>query len=181
MEPSLYSFPASFLEPSTPLAFPQAIYMDGYMPDSLIGGLFNMPGMGDLYDSLISSPPGFQEAGIQDMLPYATGTYTEDSNGKTIRVKVGDTIRIRLQAQVDDGYSWNLSTTQGLNVTGQRMYPPEVASIDPFTGTVSLRADQEWDVLAVKPGVQAINARYQQSQPGGPYDRTYMLTVIVEQ
>jgi len=181
LEPSLYGFPASFLEPSAPLALPQAIFLpdSAFMPD-IMGGIFDMPEMGDLYGSFIESPAGFQGLGMQDVLPYATGTYTEDDNGKTVKVKPGDTIRIRLQAQVDEGYSWNLSATPGLNVTGQRMYPPEVAGMDPFTGTVRLLADQEWEVLAVEPGAQAINARYQQSQPGGPHDRTYTLTVIVE-
>lgn len=113
--------------------------------------------------------------------PSTTDNYSESSNGKTIKIKLGDVIHVQLKSRIDQGYTWNLSATEGLNVTGERMYSPQQFDSSLFDGeTFILEATQEWDIQAIKPGTQVVTARYKTSADGGPYDKTFTLTVIVE-
>ncbi len=111
--------------------------------------------------------------------PSTENNYTEASNGKTIKIKVGDIIHVQLDSRVDLGYLWNLNVTDGLNVTGNRIYPPQQLAANIGAGTIELLSTQEWDIKAIMPGTQVINATYSRSEPG-PDDRTFILTVIVE-
>ncbi len=70
---------------------------------------------------------------------------------------VGDTIHVQLPASIDSGTIWNLTTTNGLNVTNQRMYPPTIGTNSGSSG-IKLSAVQEWDIQAIAPGVQKIKA-----------------------
>jgi predicted secreted protein len=111
--------------------------------------------------------------------PSTENNYTEASNGKTIKIKVGDIIHVQLDSRVDLGYLWNLNVTDGLNVTVNRIYPPQQLAANIGAGTIKLLSTQEWDIKAIMPGTQVINATYSRSKPG-PDDRTFILTVIVE-
>jgi inhibitor of cysteine peptidase len=111
--------------------------------------------------------------------PSTENNYTEASNGKTIKIKVGDIIHVQLDSRVDLGYIWNLSVTDGLNITSDRIYPPQQLAENIIAGRTGLLYTQEWDIKAIMPGTQLINATYSQSKPG-PDDRTFILTVIVE-
>ncbi len=106
--------------------------------------------------------------------PNATNNYTMDSNNQVINMTVGDTIYIQLPASIDTGALWNLTTTNGLNVTNQRMYPPTIGASSGSSG-IQLSATQEWDVQAIAPGVQKITATC-----SGPVAKTYTLTVNVK-
>ncbi|BAI61304.1 conserved hypothetical protein [Methanocella paludicola SANAE] len=113
--------------------------------------------------------------------PSTTDNYGESSNGGTITVKLGDTIHLQLPARVDQGYIWNLTVTDGLNITSERVYTPQqISSLFSGSGLSKLEVTQEWDIKAVKPGTQVILGSYKSSAENGTYDKAYKLTVIVE-
>jgi predicted secreted protein len=171
----------------------------GLMPgtSSAFSGFPMMPGIGSFtspvdYASqvpMMSSLafPGVQmpsmalqpSTGSPGVSPSASNNYTEASNGKTITIKQGDIIHVQLPSRIDQGYIWNISVSDGLNVTSTRMYPPEQINPISSSGEIVLRSIQEWDVQAIKPGTQNITAVYKRPWADGPGDRTYMLTVIV--
>ncbi len=111
--------------------------------------------------------------------PSTVNNYTEASNGKTITVTKGDVIHVQLPSRIDQGYIWNISVTDGLNVTGTRMYPPEQASAIGNNGEIAIYSLQEWDIQALERGTQYVTAICKRAWADGPDDRTYMLTVIV--
>jgi predicted secreted protein len=86
---------------------------------------------------------------------------------------------VQLDSRVDLGYLWNLSVTDGLNVTDNRIYPPPGLLTNIFAGGIELLYTQEWEIKAIMPGTQVINATYSKSLPGAG-DREFILTVIVE-
>jgi predicted secreted protein len=199
--PSEYFLPsASFSDPGSMLSLTNAFMpaslgpMAGYPTFFRDTSYFGSPamtdpgGLGSL--SMFSSQTGFpdmsgmldqqlQGQASQAIAPSTENNYTEASNGKTIKMKVGDTIHVQLDSRVDLGYLWNLSVTDGLNVTDNRVYPPQGLLTNIFAGNIELLYTQEWEIKAIMPGTQVINATYSQSQPGAG-DREFILTVIVE-
>lgn len=154
---SAFTSPASQIPMTSLLAFPQLQMPSMSLPLS--------------QDALAASNVGAS--------PSTANSYTEASNGKTITVKQGDIIHVQLPSRIDQGYIWNLSVTDGLNVTSTRMYPPEDANSISNTGEIELLSTQEWDIQALKPGTQYITAVYKRPWADGPSDRTYTLMVIV--
>ncbi len=104
--------------------------------------------------------------------PSTVNNYTIADNGSTINMKVNDTIYVQLPFQIQNGSIWNLTTTNGLNVSNQKTTTP---SINPLAGSgaIDLTAIQEFAIKAVKPGTQYINAICSGT------NQTYSLTVIV--
>lgn len=203
LQPSLSGIPSSFLQFSTP--YPgngsNASPDSGFTPSDL--GLWDgitsfSPGTSFGFPSLSGNssfmPSGMGFNGPSDILGQSfmglssqadseltpsSNAYTEASNGKTIHAKLGDTITVQLNSRADQGYIWNLSTADDLNVTGNRMYPLKLLSSNLGTGSIALQTTQEWDLKAVNPGTQVINATYSQSSPSAG-DRKFLLTVIIE-
>lgn len=133
--------------------------------------------------SVLQMPSSGLQQGIMNNNPGASpstvNNYTEASNGRTITVNRGDIIHVQLPSRIDQGYIWNASVTDGLNVTNMVMYPPEQISPISGTGEVALQSTQQWDVQAVKPGTQHFTAEYRRPWADGPDDKEYTLTVIV--
>lgn len=138
--------------------------------------LFTMPAMdlssfssSNLMPMLLSDSVTQTNVGIQ---PNSTNNYTLDSNGSTINMKVNDTIYIQLPFHINTGGVWNLTVSNGLNISNQRTLTP-LLSPSSSPGIIDLTAIQEFDVLAVAPGTQYIKGTCQGT------NQTYMLTVIV--
>jgi len=94
---------------------------------------------------------------IDSYQPSAVNNYTEADNGRTIYISLGDTIHVELTSRVDEGFLWNLSVTNGLNITGSRMYPPVQSDMDLLAGVVGFNETEEWDIQAIAPGTQTIS------------------------
>ncbi len=164
-----------------------AALFGGFMP-GLSGSFSGFPAMSGLgsFTSPMSQAPAMSSFAFPDInlpptggereSPYSVNNYTEASNGETITVEQGDVIHVQLPARVDQGSTWNLTASDGLNVTATRMYLPEKLNSDIFSGTIVLQAIQEWDIQATKPGMQSVTAVYQGSRPGST---TYVLKVNV--
>ncbi len=143
--------------------------------------LSQMPTSFNISDLLSSSLVQPAQSSLSNMEPSATNSYGESNNGGTITVKLGDTIHLQLPARIDQGYFWNLTVTDGLNVTNERAYTPQqISSLFSGTGLSQLEVTQEWDIKAVKPGTQVILGSYKSSAANGTYDKAYELTVVVE-
>jgi predicted secreted protein len=144
--------------------------MSAQMPKS-----FSLPGI--LESSALQPTRG----SITEWAPSTVDSYGESSNGDTITIKLGDSIHVQLPARVDQGYMWNLSVTDGLNVTSERVYTPQqISSLFSGSGLSKLEVTQEWDITAIMPGTQVILAKYRSSADSGPYDKAFTLTVVVE-
>ncbi|HTY92228.1 MAG TPA: protease inhibitor I42 family protein [Methanocella sp.] len=122
-----------------------------------------------LMPMLLSDSVTQTTAGVQ---PNSTNNYTLDDNGSTINMKVNDTIYVQLPFHINTGGVWNVTVTNGLNITGQRTLTP-LLSASSTPGNMDLTAIQEFDVQAVSPGTHYIKGICSGS------NKTYMLTVIV--
>jgi predicted secreted protein len=112
--------------------------------------------------------------------PSSANNYTEASNGQTIYIKLGDTIHVQLTSRLDQGLLWNVTVTNGLNVTGNEMYPPvQGDNTDLLTGVIAFNATQEWDIQAIATGTQEVTGVCRQSSNTSPVEDRYELTVIV--
>ncbi len=163
-----------------PLSFTQSMYPLSFLPtqtsfQSQMPTSFNISGI--LSSSLVQPA----QSSFSNWTPSTSDNYGESSNGGTITVKLGDTIHIQLPARVDQGYIWNLTVTDGLNVTSERVYTPQqISSLFSGSGLTQLEVTQEWDIKSIKPGTQVILGSYKSSAANGTYDKAYKLTVIVE-
>jgi len=208
LQPSVsqYSFPYSELSPSSVSGLQSSDYST-LMPDvtSILGSgglsssLFGFPSslVSDSPDALTSqltasSLMGLDMASlmpdstsddmnqiISSAQPSSVDNYTESSNGKTIYIKLGNTIHVQLTSRVDQGLLWNVSVTNGLNITGNRMYPPVEVDTDLLAGVVGFEATQEWDIQAIAAGTQEVNGICNKSGNSTPVEDTYELTVVV--
>jgi len=192
IQPPLSGIPTGYLQPSMPdldaiyslagtfMAFPGSSSFGFPATPSFSSPSFSATQMGfpDISDLVGQSFQDSASPVYSEPAPSA-GAYTEANNGQAINIKLGDTVRVQLTSQLDLGYIWNLSVTDGLNITASRVYLPQQLAGDLIAGRVDLLSTQEWTIKAIKPGTQVINATYGQSAPG-PGDRTFLLTVIVE-
>lgn len=118
---------------------------------------------------------------FEDITTSTGDSYGEANNGDTITVKLGDTIHLELSARIDQGYIWNLTLTNGLNVTDERVVTPQqISSFFSGLKLSNLQVTMLWDIKAIGTGTQVILGSYKSSVDNGPYDKTYKLTVIVE-
>jgi inhibitor of cysteine peptidase len=164
-------FPSYFMQPMSGMSFlPVQNSFGSQMPAS-----FNIS---DIMASSLVQPA---QGSMSNWAPSATDNYGESSNGGTITIKLGDTIHLQLPARIDRGYIWNLTITDGLNITSERVYTPQqISSLFSGSGLSQLEVTQEWDIKAIKAGTQVILGSYKSSAANGTYDKTYELTVIVE-
>jgi len=103
----------------------------------------------------------------------ASGAYTNGDNGKTITVKNGDTFTVKLDENPTTGYSWNLTTDDGLRVADDH-YTSNA------TGRMGAGGYHTWTIKAVKTGTYRIIGVYKR-----PWESTtgqeekYLLSVKV--
>ena len=138
------------------------------IPDMQIPGMLSEPSQGD--QSQVSS-------GIS---PHTTNNYTYASNGKTIRVKLGDTFYVQLASRIDLGDIWDVSVTDGLNISATCMYQPTFVDSDIGNGVIGLESTEEWTIKAIQPGTQKVTGIYNSSDSTpGVNGQNFGLTVIV--
>jgi inhibitor of cysteine peptidase len=116
-------------------------------------------------------------------LPTPSGTavpvnhlvVTEEQNGATVNLKTGAVITVKLQENPTTGFTWNLTTTPGLQIINDT-YKPTYA-----TGKmVGSGGTHIWDISAVATGEQKITGVYMRSwEPVSGNETTFSMTVIV--
>jgi len=97
--------------------------------------------------------------------PFEAGykkVITENDNGKTIYVKQGDTLNLRLKENPGTGYSWQLSRSKGLSLLNTKYYSPESSKSGQrlVLGAAGFRS---WDIKAVAKGSQQVKGIYKRS------------------
>ncbi|HTY14856.1 MAG TPA: protease inhibitor I42 family protein [Methanoregulaceae archaeon] len=100
---------------------------------------------------------------------------TEEQNNATIPVKSGDQITLMLPENPTTGYTWNLTTTRGLNQTGDRYTPSD------RTGTlVGSGGTHVWQMTVTGTGDQAISGIYKRSwEPVTGNETTFRVALTV--
>jgi len=81
--------------------------------------------------------------------------YTGEDSGKTVEETLGGTFGIRLQANPSTGYSWNLSLTKGLSLSGDAYIPS--SSPGQLVGAGGV---QSCTIVTTATGDQAATAEY---------------------
>jgi inhibitor of cysteine peptidase len=97
------------------------------------------------------------------------GVYRADimNSGETITAGLGDTVRVTLEENPSTGYTWNATTTPGLDILADRFEPSHV--IGPIAGAGGTRI---WDLKAIQPGPQVFTAIYSRSDESPAGDET---------
>jgi inhibitor of cysteine peptidase len=90
-------------------------------------------------------------------MPPRYHVYTDEDNGKTVEEQLGETFGIRLQANPSTGFSWNLSLTEGLRLSGDEYIP----STSPGQ-RVGVGGVQSYTMVTTAKGNQAARAEYRQ-------------------
>jgi inhibitor of cysteine peptidase len=116
-------------------------------------------------------------------LPTPSGTavpvnhivVTEEQNSATINVNTGAIITVRLPENPTTGFTWNLTTTTGLQIINDT-YKPTYA-----TGKmVGSGGTHIWDISAVNTGEQKIKGVYMRSwEPVSGNETDFSMTVVV--
>jgi inhibitor of cysteine peptidase len=116
-------------------------------------------------------------------LPTPSGTavpvnhlvVTEEQNGATVNVNTGAIITVKLQENPTTGFSWNLTTTPGLQVMNDTYKPMYTTGKMVGSGGTHI-----WDISAVATGEQKIKAVYMRSwEPTTTNETTFSMTVVV--
>jgi len=116
-------------------------------------------------------------------LPTPSGTavpvnhivVTEEQNGATVTVKTGAVISVRLQENPTTGYSWNLTTTPGLQIINDTYKPTYTTGKMVGSGGTHI-----WDISAVATGEQKIKGVYMRSwEPITGNETDFAMTVVV--
>ena len=100
---------------------------------------------------------------------------TEDQNGATVNVKTGAVITVRLPENPTTGYSWNLTTTPGLQIVNDTYKPTYTSGKMVGSGGTHI-----WDISAVTTGEQKITGVYMRSwEPVSGNETAFSMTVVV--
>ncbi|HIH69778.1 protease inhibitor I42 family protein [Methermicoccus shengliensis] len=100
-------------------------------------------------------------------------TLTEADNGTTLNLKLGGTLTLRLSENPTTGFSWSITTTDGLVVESDK-YAPE------HTDRVGAGGAHEWVLRATKEGTQRITGIYKRPWMNTTgTEKTFELTVNV--
>lgn len=98
-------------------------------------------------------PPSHPMTATQ--VPAGTIVVTEEQNHATVTVQKGNSIIVRLQENPTTGFSWNLTTSPGLQVVSDTYIPSDT------TGRlVGSGGTHVWDISAHSAGRQSIQAVY---------------------
>jgi inhibitor of cysteine peptidase len=79
--------------------------------------------------------------------------YNESADGQTVTLPLGTTFLVWLQENPTTGYSWNVTVTDGLEITNDTYIPPT-------SGLIGAGGSHTWNVLTVKTGVQEFSGIY---------------------
>jgi len=116
-------------------------------------------------------------------LPTPSGTavpvnhlvVTEEQNGATVNVNTGAIITVRLQENPTTGFSWNLTTTPGLQIINDTYKPTYTTGKMVGSGGTHI-----WDISAVTTGEQKIRGVYMRSwEPASGNETAFSMTVVV--
>jgi inhibitor of cysteine peptidase len=104
---------------------------------------------------------------------------TENDNGKTIIIKKGDALYLKLKENPSTGYSWQLSLSKGLNMLTNKYYSPE-SSKKGGRLIVGAAGFHLWEIKAVDKGSQQLKGIYKRSwEKGTGREQTFKLYVKV--
>lgn len=109
------------------------------------------------------------------MVAAASGqkVFTENDNGNMVVVKKGEVFTVNLPENPSTGYSWNLTTGDGLTIKSDRYIPP--AQQIPGRG-----GRHEWAIEASKAGPQKVSGIYKRPwEPATGSENTFQLNVDV--
>jgi inhibitor of cysteine peptidase len=116
-------------------------------------------------------------------LPTPSGTavpvnhivVTEEQNGATVDVKTGTVITVRLPENPTTGYTWNLTTTPGLQIINDTYKPMYTTGKMVGSGGTHI-----WDISAVATGEQKIQGVYMRSwEPVIGNETDFSMTIVV--
>jgi predicted secreted protein len=100
---------------------------------------------------------------------------TDPDNGKSITLKKGDVIEIRLEAQLSTGYGWKIQSLKGLSQKGETVVITEMKN---KTGGKDI---QKMTFTANERGIGVIEMTYIQSwQEKKAPEKTFLLNVNIE-
>jgi len=108
-----------------------------------------------------------------------TKVITENSNGKTIQVKQGDSFCLRLKENPSTGYSWQLILSKGLSLLSTTYYPPDSSKNSQrlIVGAAGLHS---WNIKAIARGSQQVKGTYRRSwEKETGREQTFILNVKV--
>lgn len=88
-------------------------------------------------------------------VPARFHVYTEEDDGRTVEEAPGETFTIRLRENPSTGYSWNLSLSEGLDLTGDEYIPSQAGG--QVVGGGGIRS---FSLGATKPGEEQVAAEY---------------------
>ena len=117
-------------------------------------------------------------------LPTPSGTaipvnhlvVTEEQNGATINVNTGAIITVRLPENPTTGFTWNLTTTPGLQIINDTYKPTYTTGKMVGSGGTHI-----WDISAVATGEQKIQGVYMRSWEAVSGNETdFSMTVVVK-
>jgi inhibitor of cysteine peptidase len=116
-------------------------------------------------------------------LPTPSGTavpvnhlvVTEEQNGATVNVNMGALITVKLPENPTTGYSWNLTTTPGLQIINDTYKPTYTTGKMVGSGGTHI-----WDISAAATGEQKIKGVYMRSwEPISGNETDFSMTVVV--
>ncbi len=100
----------------------------------------------------------------------------ETQNTATTNVDKGSLITLELQENPTTGYQWNLTTTAGLVVTGDRYVPSDTTGKLVGSGGTHI-----WDITAAQTGEQKITGVYKRPwEPVTGNETTFSMTIVVQ-
>ena len=104
---------------------------------------------------------------------------SEAYNGKTIQIKKGETIYLKLKENPSTGYSWQLSLSKGLNTLRTKYYPQE-SSQNGQKFIVGAAGFRLWEINSIAKGSQQVKGMYKRSwEKETGKEQTFILNVEV--
>jgi inhibitor of cysteine peptidase len=105
-------------------------------------------------------------------------SYTDVPPAETINANVGDTVHLSLPENPSTGYSWQMTTSDGIEQVGDNYIPGNIGTAGrPIVGA---GGTHEWTYKVTKPGTQTISGIYKRPWEGSSAgEKTYTLNVNV--
>jgi predicted secreted protein len=100
--------------------------------------------------------------------------FTEDNNGQTVGVRVGDTVTVRLHESPSTGYHWDCSVSAGLKIVSSDYSADDITGM--FVGSGGTRT---WKIQALTAGTQRFDAANQPPDKAKAPQGHYSLSIDV--
>jgi inhibitor of cysteine peptidase len=100
-----------------------------------------------------ATPTVTPEPTVTPTAPAEAFVFNETSNGENVEVPVDSSIVIRLDENPTTGYSWNVTSSQGLEYVNDTFIPPE-------TQLIGAGGVHEWEYRAPETGDAEFSAIY---------------------